>query len=55
MQYIRGYPPYLEAVSFIRNPRKRHAVVTRDPLEEDNRIILKGIQSRTHKVYFLTA
>jgi hypothetical protein len=27
-QYIRSYPPYLQAVSFIRNLRTRHAVVT---------------------------
>jgi hypothetical protein len=31
-QYIRSYPPYLKAVSSIRNPRTRHAVVTVDPL-----------------------
>jgi hypothetical protein len=29
IQYIRSYPPYLEAVSSIRNLRTRHAVVTR--------------------------
>jgi len=28
IQYIRSYPPYLEAVSSFRNPRTRHAVVT---------------------------
>jgi hypothetical protein len=32
IQYIRSYSPYLEAVSFIRNPRTRHAVVTVDQL-----------------------
>jgi hypothetical protein len=32
IQYIRSYPPYLETVSSIRNPRTCHAVVTRDPL-----------------------
>jgi hypothetical protein len=32
IQYIRCYPPYLEAVSSIRNLRTRHAVVTRNPL-----------------------
>jgi hypothetical protein len=32
IQYIRRYPPYLEAVSSIRNLRTRHAVVTGDPL-----------------------
>jgi hypothetical protein len=31
IQYIRRFPPYLEAVSSIRNPRMRHAAVTRDP------------------------
>jgi hypothetical protein len=34
IQYIRSYPPYLEAVSSIRNPRKRHAVMTRYPRAE---------------------
>jgi hypothetical protein len=33
--YIRSYPSYLEAVSFIRNPRTRHGVVTRDPVNTD--------------------
>jgi hypothetical protein len=32
IQYIRSYPSYLEAVSSIRNPRTRHAVVTSDPV-----------------------
>jgi hypothetical protein len=27
IQYIRNHPPYLEAVSSIRNPRKCYAVV----------------------------
>jgi hypothetical protein len=31
VQYIRSYPPYLQAVSSTRNLRTRH-VVTRDPL-----------------------
>jgi hypothetical protein len=31
MQYIRSYPPYLEAVSSICNLRTRHSVVSRDP------------------------
>jgi hypothetical protein len=31
IQYIRSYPPYLEAISFICNLRTHHAVVTRDP------------------------
>jgi hypothetical protein len=30
IQYIRSYPPYLEAISSIWNLRTRHAVVTRD-------------------------
>jgi hypothetical protein len=33
IHYIRSYPPYLEAVSSVRNLRTRHAVVTRDPLK----------------------
>jgi hypothetical protein len=36
IQYIRSYPPYVEAVSSIRNPRIRHAVVTVDPLNMGN-------------------
>jgi hypothetical protein len=32
IQYFRSHPPYLEAVSSVRNLRTRHAVVTRDPL-----------------------
>jgi hypothetical protein len=39
IQYIRSYPPYLEAVASIRNPRTRHAVVTRDPLNMDVRCL----------------
>jgi hypothetical protein len=35
IQYIRIYPPYLEAVSSIRNLRTRHAVVTKGPLNMD--------------------
>jgi hypothetical protein len=31
IQYIRSYPPYLEAVPSIRNLRTCHALVTRDP------------------------
>jgi hypothetical protein len=31
IQYIRSYPPYLQAVSSVRNLRTRHAVVTGDP------------------------
>jgi hypothetical protein len=32
IQYIRSYPPYLEAVSSTRYLRTSHAVVTGDPL-----------------------
>jgi len=32
IQYIRSYPPYLQAVSSNRNPKIRHAVLTRYPL-----------------------
>jgi hypothetical protein len=32
IQYIRSNPPYLEAVSSIRNLRTRHAVMARDAL-----------------------
>jgi hypothetical protein len=38
-QYIRSYPPYLEAVSSIRNLRTRHAVVTGDPLNMGLRLL----------------
>jgi hypothetical protein len=31
IQHIRSYPPYLEAVSCIRKPRTRHAVMTVEP------------------------
>jgi hypothetical protein len=31
IQYIRSYPPYLEAVSSIRNLSTRHAVVKKGP------------------------
>jgi hypothetical protein len=30
IQYIRSYPPYLEAISSICNLKTRHAVVTRE-------------------------
>jgi hypothetical protein len=39
IQYIRSYPPYLEAVSSIRNPRTRHVVVKVDQLN----IVAQGI------------
>jgi hypothetical protein len=39
IQYIRSYPPYLEAFSSIRNLRTRHAVVTRDPLSSQQSIM----------------
>jgi len=31
IQYICSYPPYMEAISSIHNPRKHHAVVTGTP------------------------
>jgi hypothetical protein len=45
-QYICSYCSYLEAVSSIRNLRKRHAVETWDPLNMDNdlyNILLIGL------------
>jgi hypothetical protein len=45
IQYIRSYPPYLEAVSSIRNLWTRHAVVTRDPLNMDALITVLEIMS----------
>jgi hypothetical protein len=38
IQYILSYPPYLVAVSSIRNRRMRHGVVTRDPLNTETYI-----------------
>jgi hypothetical protein len=35
IQCIRSYHPYSEAVSSIRNPRTRHAMVTGDQLNMD--------------------
>jgi hypothetical protein len=35
IQHIRSYPPYLEAVSSVRNPRTRHDVAKVDPLNMD--------------------
>jgi hypothetical protein len=32
LQYIRSYPPYLEAISSICNLRAHHAMVTGNPL-----------------------
>jgi hypothetical protein len=40
IQYICSYPPYLEAIPSIRNVRTRHAVVTKDPLNMDNIVII---------------
>jgi hypothetical protein len=40
IQYIRSYPPYLEAVSSIRNLRTRQALVTRDT---------PGMENKCHK------
>jgi hypothetical protein len=35
IQYIRSYPPYLEAFSSIRDLRLPHAIVKRDPLNTE--------------------
>jgi hypothetical protein len=32
MLHVRSYPPYLEALFSFGNPRKRHAVLTKDAL-----------------------
>jgi hypothetical protein len=40
IQYIRSYPPYLEAVSFICNLKTRYAMVTRDPPNMGYRILV---------------
>jgi 5-methylcytosine-specific restriction endonuclease McrA len=44
IQYIRSYPPYLEAISSIRNPRTWHAVVTVDPLNMVHKLTVDNIQ-----------
>jgi hypothetical protein len=46
IQCISSYPPYLEAVSSIRNLRSRHAVVTRDPPNIGRRVYAMKILSR---------
>jgi hypothetical protein len=49
IQYIRSYPPYLEAVSSIRNLRTRHAAVTRDPPNMAGFELVNGfIDTHTH-------
>jgi hypothetical protein len=48
IQYIGSYPPYLEAISSIRNLRARHAVVTRDPPNmESRKLTFQNIQHKT--------
>jgi hypothetical protein len=42
VQYIRSCPPYLEAVSFVRNPWTRLAVVTRDPFNMQYNQFVQG-------------
>lgn len=37
LRYINSYPPYLGALSFIGDLRMRHAVVTRQPLNNVQR------------------
>jgi hypothetical protein len=46
IQYICSYPPYLEAVSSICNPRTRLAMVTVDPL---NMVVLKILSVKKKK------
>jgi hypothetical protein len=52
IQCILSYPPYLEAVSSIRNLRTRHAVVTRDPPNMEN--IKRPSNTRFHPSSFST-
>jgi hypothetical protein len=40
IQYICSYPPYMEAVSSIRNLSTRHAVVTRDPPNMEQQVFM---------------
>jgi hypothetical protein len=49
IQYIRSYPPYLEAVSSLRKLRTRHAVVRRDP---PNMAFLTMGEKKTFAVYW---
>jgi hypothetical protein len=46
VQYIRRYPPYLEAISCICNLRMYHAMVTADPLNVALNIINKKNEFR---------
>jgi hypothetical protein len=46
IHYIRSCPPYLEAVSSIRNLRTRHAVVTRDPSNPSRKMRCAGHVAR---------
>jgi hypothetical protein len=54
IQYFRNYPPYLKAVSYIRNLRTRLAVVTRDPAGHVYEIYTKfqpqNLKARDHLV-----
>jgi hypothetical protein len=52
IQYIRSYPPYLEAVSSIHNLRTHCAMVTRDP---PNMVYDNGYQRLSKfKFYFIS-
>lgn len=45
IQYFPSYPPYLEAVSLVRNLRTRQAIMTRDQrtcVGEDERVQIFG-------------
>jgi hypothetical protein len=50
IQYIRSYPPYLEAVSSIRNLSTPHAVVRGNPLNIS--LIAISIINCTHRASF---
>jgi hypothetical protein len=47
IQYIRCYPPHLEAVPSIRSRRTRHAVVTRNPFNMDIELYTESDKSST--------
>jgi hypothetical protein len=54
IQYIHSYHPYLEAVSSIRNPRTRHAVVTVDTLYPSSSCKGRQTENGTWVSQFLT-
>jgi hypothetical protein len=48
IQYTRSYPPYLDAVSSNRNPRRRHALVTGTHITQP----LFGLLLHSHMFWF---